>query len=46
MATHVGSSPDEVADALKTKPRIIDEKGNGVDTMRGIGRASGNKLCH
>src|SRR5689334_7698012 len=42
----VSCCPDEIADALKTKHRIIEIKGNHVDSQIGVRGSGGNKRGH
>src|ERR1700688_83459 len=43
---HVRGGPDEIGDALETEHGVINKKWNGVDAVRGIGRARGDEGSH
>ncbi len=46
FGAHVGGGPDEIGDALKAEHRVVDEKRNGVNAVRGVRGASGDERCH
>jgi len=45
-ASHVGSGPDQVADALESEHRVINEEGNRVDAVVRISGARRYKRTH
>ena len=38
-AAHVGGGPDQVADALESEHRVVDEERDRIDPVIGIGGA-------
>src|SRR5208282_2799645 len=45
-AAHVTRGPNQVADALQSEHRVINEERNRVDAVIGIGGAGGDKRAH
>ncbi len=43
---HVGSGPDEVADALESEHRVVNKKWNGVDAVGGVSGSGGDERGH
>src|SRR5258707_847231 len=43
---HIGGGPDKISDALEAEHGVVDEKGNGVDAVRGVRRARGYEGGH
>ena len=46
LAAHVAGGPDQVADALQPEHGVVDEEGDGVDVVGGVGRARGDEGRH
>ena len=42
----VGGSPDEIANPLEAKHRVVNKERNSVNPVGGVGRTSGNKRGH
>ena len=45
-AAHIGSGPDQVANALEAEHRVINKKRDHVDPVIGVGGAGGDKRAH
>src|SRR5579864_9636000 len=43
---HIGGGPDQIANALKAKHRIVDEERNRVNSMIRISRAGRDERTH
>ena len=46
LAAHVAGGPDEVADALETEHRVIDEERHHVDAVGGVRGSRRDERCH
>ena len=46
LAAHVARGPDQVADALQAEHGIVDEEGDGIDVVGGVGRTGGDEGRH
>src|ERR1700724_1693617 len=45
-SAHIGSGPDQIANALESEHRLLNKKRNGVDSMVCVRRSRRNERAH